>query len=178
MTIYPPQIHQQLKDYHLFLDTNAFIYASKSQSFFDFLFSLKTDGNCAFTTIPSVLFEFTNGSETATKYTERTEFLTSLVGSINPVSFLNNIADFYVVMAKVNYKNNSYTDFLLAACLYQYRRTKVALITTDLKAFPAFFKRTHIISTEHTNEVVNFGVFEFDTAGYAKAAQKALEEVS
>lgn len=176
MTIYPPDIQRQLKDYHLFLDTNVFIYAAKNKSFFDFLTGLNNAANCSFTTIPSVLFEFTSGSDTAQKYAERTDFLTSLVDSINPVSFINSIPDFYTVMAKVNSKNKSYTDFLLAACLYQFRRSKVALLTTDLKAFPPFFPLTQLISVSHTNEVVNFGIFQFNSAGYAEAAKKILEE--
>jgi len=177
-TLYPPLIQQELKDHHIFLDTNVFIYASKNESLVDFLLGPNNDANCAFTTIPSVLFEFTRGSNTAPEYTKRVEFLTSLVESINPMSFLNNIADFHIVMSKINSKNKSYTDFLLAACLYQYRQSQVALITTDLGAFPPFFPRSHIVTVEHMNEVVNFGVFKFSPDAYAQAAAKTLEEVA
>jgi predicted nucleic acid-binding protein len=178
MTIYPPDIQQQLNQYHIFLDTNVFIYASKNESFFNFLADLNNNAGCSFTTIPSVLFEFTRGADTARKYTERTDFLISLVDAINPMSFINSIPDFYTVMAKVNAGNKSYTDFLLAACLYQYRRAKTALLTTDIKAFPPFYPRAAIISVEHTNDIINFGVFEFDGDGYAAAARSILEESS
>ena len=177
MTIYPPRILQELKDFHLFLDTNVFIYASKNKDFFDFLISLKVDGNCTFTTIPSVLFEFTQGANTTQIYNERTDFVTSLVDAINPVAFINTIQDFYIIMAKLNARNKSYTDFLLAACIYHYSHSPVALMTTDLKAFPAFFPRTHLITTEHRHDVINFGIYQFDTGGYANAAEKALQEL-
>lgn len=139
-TVYPPLIQQELKDYHIFLDTNVFIYASKNESFFNFLADLKNGADCSFTTIQSVVFEFTNGSTTAKQYNERVEFLNSIVDSVNPVTFTSNISDFYIVMAKVNDQNKAYTDFLLAACLYNYRHTKVALMTADLKPSRLFIQ--------------------------------------
>ncbi len=93
------------------------------------------------------------------------------------MGFLDAISDFYIVMSKVNSKNKSYTDFLLAACLYHFQHAKVALLTTDLGAFPPFFPRSHIVTIEHANEVVNFGFYKFHAAHYAQAATKALEEV-
>ena len=176
-TVYPPLIQQDLKDYHIFLDTNVFIYASKNESFFNFLVDLKNDANCSFTTIQSVVFEFTNNSDTAKKYNERIEFLNSIVDSVNPVTFINSIPDFYIVMSRVNGQNKAYTDFLLAACLYNFRRSKVALLTADLKAFPAFYPRTHILAVDHDKEIKNFGVYQFDPAGYAQAAANALKEI-
>lgn len=155
-----------------------FIYASKNQQFFEFLVDLKNNANCGFTTIPSVLFEYTRTSTTPQIYAQRTDFVVSLVDNINSMTFINNIPDFSTVMAKVNGKNKSYTDFLLAACLYQYRESKAALLTTDIKGFPTFFERTQIVSVEHTNEIVNFGVFQFNRAKYASAARSTLEEVN
>lgn len=174
MTVYSPRIQQELNSCHIFLDTNVFIYASKNKSFFDFLVSLKNEANCSFTTIPSVVFEFTNGSDSVDKYNERVDFINSLVDAVSPVSFLNTIADFYIVMAKVNDQNKAYTDFLLAASLYNYRRSKTALLTADLKAFPSFYTRTHILAVEHGKEIKNFGVYQFDSAGYAQAAANIL----
>ena len=178
MTLYPPQILHDLNSHHIFLDTGVFITASKSESFVDFLVKLKNDANCSLTTIPSVVFEFTNGSESLEKYNARTESLNSLVDSVNPVTFLNNIQDFYVVMAKINDQNKSYTDFLLAACLYNYRRSKIALLTTDLKAFPSFYPRTHVVTVEQdrTKAIINLAIYKFDGKGYASAAERALRE--
>lgn len=177
-TIYPPHIHHELKDFHVFLDTNVFIYAAKNESFFDFLASLKSDAHCGFATIPSVIFEFTNGANTMSQYNERVAFIKSIVDRIDPMAYLNKISDFYVVMSKVNEQNKAYTDFQLAACLYNYKHTKVGLLTADLKAFPAFYPRTHILAVEHKKEIKNFGVFQFDEKGYGEAAAKALNENS
>ena len=177
-TVYPPQIFQDLRDYYLFLDTNVFIYASKNESFFDFLVGLKNEAHCSFSTIPSVVFEFTNSSETMSQYNERLTFLISLVDATDPMTFLSNIPDFYVVMSKTNGQNKSYTDFLLAACLYNYRRTDVALLTADLKALPSFYPRTHILAVEHGKEIRNFAIYGFDGTGYAAAAKNVLAETS
>lgn len=174
MTIYPPSIHQELKDFHIFLDTNVFIYAAKNEDFFNFLVELKDKTNCSYNTIPSVLFEFTNGADTLTKYNERIDFVKSLVDTVLPMAFLQKIPDFYVVMAKINAQNKAYTDFQLAACLYNYRHTKVALFTADLRALPAFYPRTHIITIEHEKEVKSFGFYQFDSSGYVQAVTSAL----
>lgn len=178
-TLYPPQILSDLKDYFIFLDTGVFITASKSQSFVELLVRLRNESGCSFSTIPGVQFEFTRGSQTLEQYNTRTTLLKSLVDYIDPLRFLENMQDFYFVMAKINDNNKSQTDFQLAACLYNYRHTKVALLTGDLKAFPAFFPRTHVLTTEQdgTKSIRNLGVYQFNKAGYAQAAAKALEDV-
>jgi hypothetical protein len=67
MTIFSPHLHNDLADYHIFLDTNVFICAAKDKNFTDFLVGLKKDANCSFMTIPSVIFEFTNNANTVEK---------------------------------------------------------------------------------------------------------------
>lgn len=178
MTLYPPLILSELRDHHIFLDTGVFITASKSKSFVELLVKLRKESNCSFTTIESVVFEFTNGSDSIDIYNARLELLNSLIDSITPVGFLRSISDFYVVMAKVNAQNKAYTDFLLAACLYNFQHAPTALISTDLKALPSFFPRDFIITVEQdsTSAIRNLGVYSFDTKGYTKAAQKVLEE--
>lgn len=177
MTVYPPHIHQELRDYYIFLDTNVFIYASKNRSFFDFLASLKNDANCSFATIPSVVFEFTNHVDSIEQYNDRIAFVNSLTDRVDPMRFLSSITDFYVVMSRTNGQNSAYTDFLLAACLYNYApHVEVALLTADLKALPAFYPRTHILAIDHGREIKNFAVHGFDPEGYAAAAAKVLAE--
>lgn len=90
----------------------------------------------------------------------------------------DNITDFSVVMAKINAANKSYTDFLLASCLYQYRHVKVYLLTSDLKALPNFFTRVHIITTteDKSGEVKNFALYRFDEDAYTKAAASITRE--
>ena len=176
--IFPPQIYSELTDYFLFLDTNVFIHASKNKDFFDFLVKFNIDHGCTLFIIPSALFEFTQGSATAKDYQERTDFVVSLC-KIDGARFISDISDFQVVMSKVNGKNKSYTDFLLAAAVYQYRRlNNVALLTTDINMFPSFFNRSHIITVDRTKELVNFGVYQFENDSYIKAARAALNEVS
>lgn len=170
-TLYPPDIHQHLKNKFIFLDTNVFIFAAKNESFTDFLISLNKVG-CSFSTIPSVVFELTNGSNSSDTYNKRIELVNSLVDRVDPVQFMNNISDFYIVMSKINSNNPSYTDFLLAACLYQYRNSNAILLTADLKALPSFFPREDVIAVEHGKEVKPFGFYSFDLEGYAKAAAK------
>lgn len=164
MTIlHHPQFLQELDKSTVFLDTNVFSTASRNQDFLGLLVDLKNEADCALTTIPSVLFEVTNGSTTLEVYNERTEFVTSLVDAINPMKFMNDLSDFSVIMSKINAANKSYTDFLLAACLYNYRHAKVYLITSDLRALPVFFPRKHIITVEErSGNVKDFGVYIFD----------------
>lgn len=178
MTLYPPQLLQDLNQSTLFLDTNVFSIATRSKDFLEFLVDLKNEAGCSLTTIPSVVFEVTNGSSTLEIYNERAEFITSLVDYINPMSFLDKIADFSVVMAKINANNKSYTDFLLASCLYQYRHANVYLMTTDLRALPPFFERAQIVTTEEASgDIKNFAMYKFNEAAYTKAATNIIKEV-
>jgi len=176
ITLYPPQIANELEGYFIFLDTGVFITASKSESFVRLLAGMRRRAGCSFSTINPVLFEYTRGSETLAAYNKRVEFLKSLVDYIDPTRFLESMPDFNVVMAKVNSQNKSQTDFQLAACLYNYSHSKVALLTGDFKALPSFFPRTHVITVvqDKTQDIRNLGVYQFDRAGYAQAAQNAL----
>lgn len=179
MTLYPPQLLHDLEGATLFLDTNVFSIGIRSRGLIELLAALRNQANCAFTTIPSVLFEFVRGSNSVEVYNENIEFFNSLVSYVNPASFLNNISDFSIVMAKVNAKNKSYTDFLLAACLYNYRRSgKVYLLTTDINAFPSFFERTDIVTVteDKSAEIRNFGIFKFNTDSYVQAVEQVLRE--
>lgn len=178
MTLYPSQLLQQLDRATIFLDTNVFSTATRSKTFVDLLVDLKNEASCALTTIPSVVFEVNNGSSTLEIYNERAEFIASLVDAINPMTFIDKISDFSVVMAKINANNKSYTDFLLAACLYQYRHAKVFLMTSDLRALPSFYERTHIVTTEETNGgIKNFALYKFNETAYVNAAANIIKEV-
>lgn len=181
-TIYQPEILADLKDHYLFLDTGIFIAASKTTSLAEFLVKLKNEAGCSFTTIPQVLFEFTNGSDSLDSYNKKAGFLKSIVDNIDPLTFLNNIPDFYVVMAKYNAQNDSQTDFTLAACLYNYHRgVKVGLLSSDLKAYPTFIQRSHILTVEQDDRsktIKNLVVYKFDRNAYARAAQRTLGRTS
>ncbi|HMH69811.1 MAG TPA: hypothetical protein VK502_00260 [Candidatus Saccharimonadales bacterium] len=176
MTIlYPQQALHDLKDSTIFLDTNVFSIGARCQPLIDMLVTLKADHGCSLTTIPSVLFEFTNGSSDLQIFNQRRELMSAIVDSVNPARYINNIDDFSVVMAKINGQNRSYTDFLLAAALYSYRHAKVYLLTTDLRALPKFFDRVSIIMAEEkSGDVKNFGIYSFNEESYLKAARSII----
>ena len=179
MTLYPPQLLRDLADSTLFLDTNVFSIGSRSVGLLDLLTKLRNDAGCDFTSIPSVLFELVRGSNSIEAYNESVDFFNDLVSYTNPLTFIDKLSDFSIVMAKVNASNKSYTDFLLAACLYQYRNSgKVFLLTSDLKALPSFYDREYLITTDEdkSKEVRNLGIYKFNTENYVKTAQQVISE--
>lgn len=177
MTLYHPELFQRLHSYTLFLDTNVFSAASRSKDFAHFLLELKGSASCAYATIPSVVFEVTQGSSTLDIYNERAQYVKATVDSVVPTSFIDKIQDFCVLMAKVNGGNKSFTDFLLAACLYHYRHSDVYLMTTDQKMFPNFFDRDFVITAEQdSGAIMNFGLHRLNETKYVKALQAILKE--
>lgn len=170
MPLHHPDLFAKLHNHTLFLDTNVFSTATRSKDFADFLVELKNEAACAFATIPSVVFEVTNGSSTLAIYNERAEYINLITDSVVPTNFIDRIQDFSVLMAKLNAGNKSYTDFLLAACLYQWRHMETYLITTDLKAFPSFFDRDFLITVEQdSGDVINFGLYRLNEDKYVRA---------
>lgn len=156
----------------MFLDTNVFSIAPRSKDFAEFIVELKNEAECAYATIPSVVFEVTNGSSTLDIYNERSTYINSTVDNVLATDFIDKVPDFCVLMAKINASNKSYTDFLLAACLYKYKHIKAYLMTTDLKALPSFFDRVSIITIEqNSGDVINFGLYSFNETKYVKALQ-------
>lgn len=179
MTLYSDQLLSDLRESTLFLDTNVFSVLSRSTGFVQLMDQLSRM-DCIFTSIPSVLFEYVRGSNSVKVYNECVEFYNSIVSYTNPMKFMDDIPDFCIAMAKLNSGNKSYTDFLLAACLYNYRNSgRVYLLTTDINAFPSFFDRVHIVTTEEdkSRDLRTFGVFKFNTDNYAKAAKTIIKEL-
>jgi len=175
MTIYHPELFKQLLESTILLDTNVFSTAARSLDLASFLVLLRKESNCVFATIPSVIFESTNGSSSLATYNERLKYINNTVDAVIPTNFIDDIQDFQVLMAKLNGGNKAYTDFLLAACLYKYRHTNIQLLTADIKAFPPFFDRLSIITTEqNSGHVVNFGLYHLNESSYTKALTKAL----
>ena len=173
MTLHHLELSKLLYNSTILLDTNVFSVAAKSNDFASFLTELKNDANCSYATIPSVVFEVTNGSSTLEVYNQRAEYINFLVDTVLPMKFLDKIMDFTVLMAKINANNKSFTDFQLAACLYQYKHTPIYLMTTDLRALPAFFDRKFIVTAEeNSNDVKNFGIYSFNEENYIKALKK------
>lgn len=171
-TLHPHDLTETLlkENATLVLDTGVFSTAVRSQSFTDFLSNLKKETKSALSTIEPVVFESIVGSSTTEVYNNRRRYVDELIDMVIPTDFLSDIDDFLVVMAKYNPNNRSFTDYLLAAVLYRYRHTKIFVMSSDLKAFPFFFTREYIVTTEEDGGYVkNFGVFSFNEALYVTA---------
>lgn len=178
MTITHPELTSDLQGSTLFLDTNVFSGCIRSSGLLNLLSELSSKYDCSTVSIPSVLFEFVRGSNSLEIYNQNVEFYNSIVDYTNPMKFLDQLGEFAAVMAKLNKSNKSYTDFLLAACLYQYRsHQKTYLMTTDLRAFPSFFERVHLITTEEdgSGEVRNYGIIKFNTDKYVASASSIIK---
>lgn len=179
MTLHHPKLFQQINTHTtIVLDTNVFSVASHSKDFAEFLVELRSNTKCAYTTIPPVVFEVTNGSSNLEIYNQRAEYINTTVDSIIPINFLDKIIEFSFMMAKLNSTNNAYTDYQLAALLYQYRHVDIYLMTADLKALPSFFYDREFIITATANkgDVKNFGLFKFNETNYVKAMKKVFGE--
>lgn len=176
MTLYPSDLFTRLTKSTLLLDTNVFSVASRSEDFSGFLTELKNKSDSAYATIPNVVFEVTLGSSTIEVYNQRADLIKLIVDSVLPVDFIDKIPEFNVIMAKLNASNRSFTDFQLAACLYKFKHSDIRLMTTDLKAFPPFFEREFLVTTEqNSGDVVNFGIFKLNEASYLKAINATLK---
>lgn len=174
-TIYDKNIVSSFKDKTIFLDTSALILAiSSDQSFLEFLFDLKQVG-CSFMTIPSVLFEFTRGSDTLEIFNKRTSFvLEDLNIGIYPIEkHLDEIREFMVVLQKIA-KDNSYTDFLLCCCMYKFQNSYV--LTENHNHFPiSILKREEIITIEtDTYQIRNSAIYKFSSEKFEKASGSIL----
>lgn len=179
MLLQQPQLATSLKDSFVFLDTNVFSIGSRSSSLLEFLTDLNNNKICTFVSIPSVFFELVRGSNSLSVYNENANFYREIVSSTHPTKTFEDQPEFSIVMAKTNASNKSYTDFLLAAALYNYRNSgKVFLLTTDIHAFPEFFEVHSIITAteDKSNEVRNLAFITFNLDKYALVAAKIIKD--
>jgi|GEM_PF-6918014 len=170
--LYSKDLFTQLAEQNatILLDTNVFSTAARSIDFSTFLSELKAKTGVSFATVQAVLFETTQGSSTIEIYNQRAGFVSLFIDTMLPTQFIEKIPDFSVFMAKVNALNKSFTDFQLAACLYYYRHTNIYFLSSDQKALPTFFDRPYIMTAvQNKGGLVNFGVYTFNEANYAKA---------
>lgn len=175
MVLYSPELLKTLNHKTLFLDTNVFSVAFRYPQFGEFLTDI-LDQDCALVTIPSVLFEVTRGSSSLEIYNQRATALKELVTYTDPMTYLSEVDEFSVVMAKLQKADKvQYTDFLLAACLYKYQASKPYLMTTDMASMPkSIFDREFIVTAEHGAEIVNYGIFSLNYNHFEKAATALL----
>ncbi len=175
MLLHPPHILDDLRTATLFLDTNVFSVSFRNPELGSFLVDLREHG-CALVTIPSVLFEVTRGSNDLAMYNKRAEALKDLVSYIDPMKATVALDGFSVIMAKLlSPKDSQYTDFLLAACLYQFSSSNIFLMTSDLRSMPrAIFDREYVITAALGDDMQNFGIFRINRDNYGRAAASLL----
>lgn len=169
---YHQSLPTKLSYSHLFLDTNTFIGAISFPEIFETLFKELKGVNCAFVTIPSVVFEFTRGTESIKDFNKRAKFITDL-SLVYPIErYLDGLEDLIVVLQRIQ-GSISYTDFLLLACLYKF--PKSFLISANHKDCPnEILDRKFVITVDTDKDIKTYGVYQFSLEKFNKAAENIL----
>lgn len=170
---YPQTLVSELSHRDLFVDTNTFIGAISHPNIFDNLFKDLKESGCTFLTIPSVVFEFTRGTDSIQDFNKRTKFITNF-SSIYPVEkHLEDLEDLTVVLQRIQ-GQMSYTDFLLIACLYKF--PKAFLISANHKDCPLdILDRKFIITIDTDKDIRNYGIYQFSPEKFDRAANNILK---
>lgn len=171
---YDLSLISELKNSNLFFDTNTFIASISIPEIFGNLFESLKSNSCAFLTIPSVMFEFTRGTESISDFDKRSEFIDSLAEAVYPIEkHIEDLRDLIVVLQRIK-GDIHYTDFLLIACLYKF--PKSFLISANHKDCPLdILNRKFIITVDTDKEIRNYGVYQFSLEKFNKAAEKILK---
>lgn len=171
---YESNLVSELKSSNLFFDTNTFIASISITDIFGKLFEELKNNDCAFLTIPSVVFEFTRGTDTIADYDKRFEFIDSLVDTIYPVEkHINDFRDLVIVLQRIK-GDIHYTDFLLLACLYKF--PKSFLISANHKDCPLdILDRKFVITVDTDKDIRNYGIYQFSMEKFNKAAERILK---
>lgn len=169
---YPPTLLTELTNSYLFLDTNTFIGAISFPEIFEDLIKSLKDVGCVYLTIPSVVFEFTRGTESVRDFNKRTKFITDL-SFIYPIEKqLNSLENLTIILQKIQ-GSVSYTDFLLIACLYKF--PKAFLISANHKDCPLdILDRKFVITVDTDKEIRNYGIYQISLEKFNKAAENIL----
>jgi len=158
--LYTPSLPKQLSNSRLLLDTTTLINASKSGDLLKLLAEISNSG-CMLVTIPSVVYEFTRGVESIEQYNNQMIFIEKLGVTVISRAEEKITPDMRVFMilynslvAKRREKGPSYTDSLLCAMAYKYRKSGgLMIITANHKDIPlALFDREEMITVEINNE--------------------------
>lgn len=164
----------ELKNSDLFFDTNTFIASISIPEIFGSLFETLKSNYCAFLTIPSVVFEFTRGTESIQDFDKRSEFIDSLVEAVYPIEkHIEDLRDLTVVLQRIK-GDIHYTDFLLIACLYKF--PKAFLISANHKDCPLdILDRKFIITVDTDKDIKNYGIYQFSLEKFNRAAERILK---
>jgi len=159
---YPPELIAGLSEKYLFLDTTAFIATLNYRDEFGELFSSLRSQYCELITIPSVVFEFTRGSDSVSTYKTRRDFIQQL-SAIYPIEkMLDGMEQDIIVIQRFMDKNASYTDFLLAMCLRKFPNS--FLLTENHSHIPsALFDREYVITVNTPSQIRNHGIYTMNT---------------
>lgn len=174
-----PTLATDLSNKHLLLDSTVFIDASKSDEFLSLLTNISAKG-CDLMTIPSVMYEFTRNSDTINGYNERQEFIKKLGVTVhNKIEeVLEKEQVFKIAYAKAFSKNDkgpSYTDALLCAVAYKYRKNNLLLMTANHKDIPSsMFDRIELITVDIGGNLRNEAIYKLS----ANKLNKLLESLS
>lgn len=171
--LYDSDLATKLANSNLFFDTNTFIGALFFNETFGKLLGELRRKHCAFLTIPSVLFEFTRGSDTVEAFNTRLKFIEGLTDTIYPIErSLAGFEDLTITLQKIKEKMD-YTDFLLCACLYKFSNS--FLITENHTHFPTtVFDRSFLITIDTDKELRNYAIYKFSKEKFNKAAENIL----
>ncbi len=172
---YPPSLITELADADLFFDTNTFIGAISLPETFRGLYNDLRGAGCSFITIPSVVFEFTRGTNSLSGFGDRSEFVDGFVDAVYPIEkHIDDFRELTVVLQQVK-GDIHYTDFLLIACLYKFAGS--FLISSNRKDCPLdILDRKFVITIDANKEIRTYGVYQLSLAKFNKAAERILKE--
>ena len=172
--IFDPQLLEDLSDSYLFVDTNTLIALLHNLDFREFVLKTLKEKDVVFITIPSVVFEFTRGSDDLDIFKSKLEFIKNFVAVYPIERHLDKIEDFTIVLQKLK-GSIGYTDFLLYACLYKFPQSY--LITENHQHLPLqIFDRKFVITIDTGTEIRNQAIYRFSIDKYNKAAENILKK--
>lgn len=171
-------LHVDLADTHLFLDTNIFIAALNYPYYLNFLYKLKSTG-CDFMTIMPVLLEFTRGSSSLSNFEKRFHFIKELA-CIYPIERnLEELKEGMVVIQTIMGKMD-YVDFLLTLCSYKFRLSKLDscyLLTENHNHYPLdILDRVHLITIDSGKQIRTHATYRLNIDKLNKAAENILKQ--
>lgn len=131
--------------------------------------------DCAFMTIPSVVFEFTRKSNTVKGFSDRIQ-LSSLANTYPIEKEINEFKEFLIILNFAQGKNASFTDALLCCCLYKFRNSKVFLMTSNSKDIPlSIFNAEASIILDTDESVTCHRIYSINNDNLDKAASNILK---
>jgi len=158
---------------YLFFDTSSLnLIIQYEKQFVDLLKTLN-DSSIAFTTIPSVYFEFSR-TDDFNVFIKRKSFFQSILRVYPIETHYQEYKHLIPILHKIK-KTASYTDFLLYCCLYKFSNSY--LITENHRDFTtSLLDREQIITVDGDGEQIrNTAIYSFNKDKYEKIAEHILK---